>query len=105
MLKRYQILLATWQADYLKLVAEGFDESFSEAVRGAVCIAIMCMIPKMFPEYKSSFPVEKVKDMLEKTMRKGNQEEKHKSLSNLYFEARKASEYAIKKREQENKEK
>jgi hypothetical protein len=97
MLKRYQVLLASWQADYLKYLAEKYDVSFSEAIRAAVSLAIMCTIPKVYPEYKPSKPADKLSEVTKKGAGGPDEVEVHKLLSNLYFEARKAAEYSLSK--------
>ena len=97
MLKRYQVLLASWQADYLKYIAEKYDISFSEAVRAAISLALVCTIPKVYPEYKSSKSEEKPQDISKKIVKGADQIEIHRMLSTLYYEARKASEYSLSK--------
>lgn len=94
MLKRYQVLLASWQADYLKYLSDKYDVSFSESIRAAVSLAIMCTIPKVYPEYKVTKPGDKMCDISKKV---ADEVEVHKLLSNLYYEARKAAEYSLSK--------
>lgn len=97
MLKRYQILLASWQADYLKHLAEKYDVSFSESVRASICMAILCAVPKVYPEYIVPKLDEKISDASKKKNKGFDQVEMHRLLSNLYFEARKASEFTLAK--------
>ncbi len=37
MLKRYQVLLPDWLEDYVKLLADKYDLSFSEIIRTIIC--------------------------------------------------------------------
>lgn len=97
MLKRYQVLLAPWQAEYLKHVAEKYDVSFSETIRGAISLALLCTIPKVYPEYKPSMPSDKAHGVARKIVKEPEQAEIHKLLSSLYFEARKAAEFGMSK--------
>lgn len=97
MLKRYQVLLASWQGDYMKRMAEKYDVSFSEAIRGALCLAILCAVPKVYPEYKPGKLGSKPAEVSKKAIKKGERAEIHKLLSNLYYEARKAAEFSLAK--------
>lgn len=97
MLKRYQVLLTSWQADYLKFIAEKYDISFSETIRAAICLATMCVVPKVYPEYKPAKITGKSKDVGKKIANVADQIEVHRLLSNLYFEARKAADYSYSK--------
>lgn len=97
MLKRYQVLLASWQGDYMKHIAEKYDVSFSEAIRAALCLAILCTIPKVYPEYKAGKLGGRPEEASKKAIKKGERAEIHKLLSNLYYEARKAAEFSLTK--------
>lgn len=99
MLKRNQILLEPWQVEHYKIVSEKYDVSFSEMIRMALCLDIIMATKIRFPKYKIAIN----KNALEKTIKKRNivehmgEEEFHKMLSQIYFEARKATELWAKK--------
>ena len=96
MLKRYQILLNDWQADYLKFVSENYDISFSESIRVLVCVAALHSIAEIFPEYKPKVTIKNVAKKIRKMQGgKLNEEEFHKMMSGLYFESRKAMEFRM----------
>lgn len=44
MLKRYQVLLPDWMEEYIKYLVDKYDLSFSEVIRGEICIAILCTV-------------------------------------------------------------
>jgi len=94
MLKRYQVLLENWQADYISGVANRNDLSFSEAVRIFLCEGMVCIISNLHPEYKPNINKKKLGSMAGRaTDSTTSQVEKHDFTSKLYFEARKAVEY------------
>ena len=94
MLKRTQILLEPWQVEHYKIVSEKYDVSFSEMIRMALCLDIIMATKIRFPKHK----IEIDKNVLEKAIKNRNilenmgEEEFHKMLSRIYFEARKATE-------------
>ena len=94
MLKRYQVLLDDWLADFIKDRAEQHDASFSEVIRIALCIYYGGMISEFYPEYKFDFNSKKVASLLKKFSDSGMSDEVvHKMISDIYFETRKALEY------------
>lgn len=103
MLKRYQILLNDWLADFAKDRADKFDMSFSENIRLGLCIYYGSMIAEIYPEYKFDFTTKKVMGLIRKYIETSKgEEEMHKTLSNIYFETRKAMEYYNKQEEKKN---
>jgi hypothetical protein len=98
MLKRYQVLLEDWQADYLKAAAERYDLSFSEMLRAMLCRGALATIGEVQPEYKGKMDVKYLREKAN-ALNKGkiDQEMLHKLLSELYFETRKAIEYRTSK--------
>lgn len=98
MLKRCQILLEDWQEEYIRDVAERYDQSFSEVVRIVLSEGFLHIISLLHPEYKSKLTG---KHLTEMTKKAGNsntpEEERHKSIGKLYFETRKAVEYRMSK--------
>jgi sulfur relay (sulfurtransferase) DsrC/TusE family protein len=97
MLKRYQVLLADWQEDYVKFIADKYDLSFSEAIRGIICIEILFAAMHLYPEYKLETAIKKILKGLKgyPPRESFNDEQVHQTLSKIYFEARKAMEYRI----------
>ena len=94
MLKRYQVLLSDWIEEYVKIVAEKYDLSFSAAIRINICLGILFTISIINPEYEQTLDK---KELLEysKKAAKGELEEEeiHRMMSQVLFEARKAVEY------------
>ena len=98
MLKRCQVLLTDWQEEYIRNVAERYDQSFSEVLRIFLSEGFLYIIPLLHPEFKRGITGRKLADM---TRKSGNPntsiEERHKLISKLYFEARKTVEYRLNK--------
>ena len=96
MLKRCQILLEDFLVDYAKHNAEKYDISFSEAIRLALCIQYGTWISENYPKYKFPLTAQKLKTRQFGTYgEKRDLEKQHRLLSEIYFEARKAIEFAI----------
>ena len=98
MLKRHQVLLEDWQVEYIQVLSAAYDVSLSEALRVVFSIGTLFIVDILNPEYKSGLS----KKEIGKKIKKGGQpatsnEEKHKYISQLYFEARKATEYRLAK--------
>ena len=96
MLKRYQVLLPDWLEDYVKLLVDKYDLSFSEIIRTMMCNWIITSVPTLHPELKLGVTPKDIIDMV-KTEAQLNmeQEDMHRMLSKIYFESRKAAEYRI----------
>lgn len=104
MLKRYQVLLPDWLEDYIKFMVDRYDLSFSEVIRVELCIAILNMVPRLFPELKPEIRGEDIAELVKKNLKvEMEQEETHRLMSKIYFEARKAVEYRLKKEKDEKK--
>ncbi|NQU73180.1 MAG: hypothetical protein HQ547_00520 [Candidatus Omnitrophica bacterium] len=96
MLKRTQVLLEDWQVDYIKRSAEKFDFSFSEVVRILVSEAALSILFSMEPKKKVGITPKKLIAMKKRVLdRNTSSEERHKIISDVYFEARKATEHNI----------
>lgn len=94
MLKRYQVLLNDWLADFIRDMSDKHDISFSEAIRLGLCIYYGSMVSELYPDYKFDFSAKKIVGFMNKYMGTAkNEEEMHKTLSSIYFEARKAMEF------------
>ena len=97
MLKRYQVLLEDWLADYIKHLAKTYDVSFSETIRLSLCSEYLNMAIVAY-NYKSKMNIAKVAKILKETMKsKYAVEDQHKLISKIYFEARKAIEFRLTK--------
>jgi hypothetical protein len=94
MLKRFQVLLEDWQAEYLRFIEEKYDLSFSEACRFIVSSGTLHTVQLSLPEYKTNLDKKNIKVYHDK---KSSEVTKHQILSKVYFEARKAADYRIKK--------
>jgi hypothetical protein len=98
MLKRHQVLLTEWQTEYVKNVAERFDQSFSEALRIFLSGSCLWIIPLLHPEFTRAI---KEKELVEMIHRSNNpktpKETRNKYKSKLHYEARKAVEYRLAK--------
>lgn len=98
MLKRCQVLLEDWQLEYIKNAAERYDYSLSEVLRIFLSEGFLCVITALHPEYKPNITKKYFVEMARKAANHNTSlEEKHKSISKIYFEARKAAEYRLKK--------
>ena len=96
MLKRYQVLLPDWLEDYIKFLVEKYDLSFSEVIRAELCIAILNMVPRLFPNLKTEISGEDIAELVKKNLElEMDRGESHSIMSKIYFEARKAVEYRL----------
>jgi len=93
-LKRYQVLLPEWLEENIGYIADEYDLSFSEIVRGQICFATLTALMHLYPEYKAGITTE---EMLERfknqNQDKLEREDLHRILSKIYFETRKAIEH------------
>ncbi len=94
MLKRYQVLLNDWLADHIRKISERYDISFSETIRGALCLAYLTLIAKDYPDYKIDLKSTNRRISLKRgNYEKVGRELFHRDLSKIYFEAHKAIEF------------
>ena len=104
MLKRYQVLINDWLADYLKDVAKLYGISYSEALRLASCLYAGEMANELYPEYKYPFTKKKLKDIMRAYKEeKLSKKDLAKVMSQIYFESRKALEFMTEKRKADKK--
>ena len=94
MLKRFQVLLPDWLEDYITEIARLFDLSFSEIIRLELCFSILSSTQAFYPKYKMGITPKEILDSLI-GQEEVKEEEKHRYMSKLYFEARKAVEYRL----------
>ena len=94
MLKRYQIIMDDWLADYWKEISVRMDVSFSEMIRLALCKHIMDVTEFAFPKHPGKVDEKMFKEIVKsRSVAKGfASEDLHRYMSQLYFEARKACE-------------
>ena len=96
MLKRYQVLLNDWLADFIKYESGRYDVSFSEVIRLMLCGQLENLIGAGYPKYKYGISMEYIVEELRRGERKKQLlETHHKLMSKIYFEARKATEYIL----------
>ena len=106
MLKRYQVLINDWLADYIKKAADKNDLSFSEVIRLCLCLELGINISKKYPKFKYSISdkeVAKFKSGSFSNLDSKELEERHRFISKIYFEARKAVEFATNEQKKESK--
>jgi hypothetical protein len=104
MLKRCQVLLTEWQEEYIRVVAERYDQSFSEVLRIILSEGFLYIIPLIHTEFKAGITG---KELAEMTKKAGSPdisiEERHRYISKVYFEARKAVEHSTSKLKKKRK--
>ncbi len=106
MLKRYQVLLPDWLEDYIKLLADKYDLSFSEVIRTMICNWILASMPKIYPELKLGISPEDIYEMVKAEAQDNmEREDIHRFLSKIYFETRKAAEYRMAQEKKKKKQK
>jgi hypothetical protein len=94
MLKKYQVLLQEWLEEHVKYLADRYGLSFSEMIRGQICISTLTAVRHIYPEYKPDITVEEILEMFKEQDKSVlSKDEMHRALSNIYFETRKAIEY------------
>ena len=104
MLKRYQVLLPAWLMDYIKHNVDKYDLSLSETIRAEICCSILAAAPSLYPEYEPGLVCEDIFKLVKKnTHNNMGRDEKHRMLSKIYFEARKAIEYRLNKERKQKK--
>jgi hypothetical protein len=96
MLKRYQVLLPDWLESYIIQIAELFDLSFSEIIRLELCFSILSSTKWFYPQYKMGItPKEILESALGQKEVREEEEKKHRFMSKIYFETRRAVEYRL----------
>jgi hypothetical protein len=101
MLKKYQVFLHEWLEEHVKYLADKFDLSFSEMIRGQICFSTLTAVDYLYPEYKPDITVEEILEKFkEQDKNVLTREDMQRALSKIYFETRKAIEYG-KEREEE----
>ena len=91
-MKRYQVNLPLWLADYLEKLAPIYGMSISEFLRFYVTAGVVMTIHQLHPEFEPHLRVEdsvKHKD----TLLKANKEERTRWFEDFYFEAQRTVKY------------
>ena len=97
MSNKFQVVLPDWLEDYLKHMVDRYDLNISEVIRLQICFAVMCMTEKLFPEYEMGITPDALTDLTKVKSDDLDREQLLRTLSKVYFEARKAVEYRLKK--------
>ena len=104
MLKRYQVLLPDWLGDYVKILVDKYDLSFSEIIRVEICMAILSSVSEIFPEYKLGITPKEIYTQIRKQAEQEmEREDAYRILSKIYFETRKAIEYRLTQEKKQKK--
>lgn len=91
-MKRYQVNLPLWLADYLENLAPAYDMSISEFLRFYITAGVVNAIYRFHPEFEQKFDLERFADYKE-TLLKASKEEKTRWFENFFFEAQRAIKY------------
>ena len=95
---KHQVLLEKWMADYIEFLTKKYDLSTSSVIRAHICLATVCIIPLLYPEYKAnSIKEETVKYAKKVSKRTQEDTDVHEILSKITYEARKAIEFRFSK--------
>ncbi len=96
MLKRHQVLLTDWQIEHARFLSEKYDMSFSEAVRLLMSLAMIQTARELYPKFEPKTGIKTMVSLMTSAPEeKIRQELVHKYLSEVYFDARKASELRL----------
>jgi transposase len=89
-----QVLLEKWLDDYIEILTKKYDLSTSSVIRAHICLAIVCLLPRLYPEYKSNSVEEEMVEFAKNVSKQEHEDmEVHHMLSNITYEARKAIEF------------
>ena len=92
--KTRQVLLEKWLDDYIEILTKKYDLSTSSIIRAHMCLAIVCLLPRLYPEYKTNSIEEEMVEFAKKVSKKEQDDiEVHHMLSDITYEARKAIEF------------
>lgn len=93
MFKRFQVLLADWQEEYLKYICAKHNYSFSELTRFFLSVGFLNHTSLLSLKYKPGITKKRLAEMTKKISKlTSTEEERYKFMSMLHFEARKAVE-------------
>jgi hypothetical protein len=98
MSKKFQVVLPDWLAEYIEKTAEIYEINLSAVIRMQICIEIITAVSKYYPGYKPGIDLHALyKDGIKHSPDNSEREQMFKNFSKIYFEARKAVEYRMKK--------
>lgn len=96
MLKKMQVMLPMWLLDHVDRVSKITELSASEFMRLQLCFSIIAFTITAYPEYKPGVPIKTICNRTLKLIKSGEREDYLRHLSDVYFEARKATEFRAK---------
>jgi len=95
---KYQVLLEKWMADYIEFLTKKYDLSTSSVIRAHICLATVCIMPLLYPEYKVNSVKEGMAEYAKKVSNRIQEDtDVHEILSKITYEARKAIEFRFSK--------
>ncbi|MBD3415245.1 MAG: hypothetical protein GF421_12555 [Candidatus Aminicenantes bacterium] len=98
MSKKFQVVLPDWLANYIEKTADIYSINLSEVIRLQICIEIITAVSKYYPDYEPGMDMEALyKNGIEYSHDDSGREHMFKMISKIYFEARKAVEYRMRK--------
>jgi hypothetical protein len=95
--RKYQVILPDWLEDYIKFLVDRYELNFSEVIRLQICHSVLCLMEKIYPEFKSNLSIEDIAMIPKDYPKTQDREELLRRLSKIYFETRKAVEYRLEK--------
>ena len=97
MVKKFQVFMPKWLSDHIKVFEDKSGISFSEAIRVYICLGVICVVDVLYADYKPDLSIKSICKEIKSFSRKTDREYIKESLSQLYFEARKAVQFRTKK--------
>jgi hypothetical protein len=91
-MKRYQVNLPLWLADYLEKLAPHYEMSTSEFLRFYITIGVVNVIDNICPEFDLKLKLEDAPDHKEKLLNSDN-EQRVRWFEEFYFEAQRATKH------------
>ena len=97
MVKKFQVFMPKWLSDHIKVLADKSGVSFSEAIRVYLCLGIICIVDALYTDYKPDISIKGICEEIKDFSRETDRALVKERLSQVYFEARKAVQFRIKK--------
>ena len=88
-MKRYQVNLPLWLADYLENLAPHYEMSISEFLRFYITIGVVNVIDQLSPEFELKLRMEDAPDHKE-TLLSSENEQRIRWFEEFFFEAQRA---------------
>ena len=96
--KKFQVVLPDWLEDYIQHLVERYELNFSEILRLEICIAILSLGKKLFPEFDPAVGLDDIAEFIQNyDPKKIDRETFLRFNSKIYFETRKVVEYRLEK--------